>query len=122
MYVEGGTRKVVGKETKKYEVWESEILRKHMKKKDDRIVKKGFYTVDKIEYPETTIRLNLYKEAYDWMSNPDEVPSFFMEHEPLSKRQRTWKHLEIENRIDIHMAFIARCNFAKSYKFTILED
>lgn len=127
LYLEGSVPKVTGTVTEEYTLTEKDLNPSDFKgKKTDvkpKVVKKGTYQRKTVEYIPAQKHINMYQEAYDYMSS-DMMPAWFNPKDVhnTEQKRKAWKKLSPKERINLHMARIASAERAFKFTFTILED
>lgn len=112
--VEGSTMHSNGIKKIPYVVTKQDLTTKKLPPKiGSKVVRKGIINVVGYSTVDAKIHLNLTREAYDYYISGDK---------PTDYPKKDWKRLSNKEKLDFHMASLARAKNGKAFSYVVLED
>lgn len=122
--LEGGTLLKGESEVKKFYLTKEDLFPNQKFKGDagKKIVRSGKYVSTTYISSVAKQKINICREAYDYMTSPDEIPTWFIPFKPRKERERTWRKMSESERLEQHLARTCLHFGGKSFSYQIVED
>lgn len=122
--LEGGTLIKGEKEIRKYYLTKKDLFPNQKFKGDagNKVIKSGKYAYTPLIQSEAKQKITLCKEAYEYMTSPLEVPSWYIPFKSRKERERTWRKLSETERLEQHLARTCLHFHGKSFTYQIVDE
>jgi len=122
--LEGGILLKGEPEVRKYYLTKKDLFPSQKFKGDsgNKVVRSGKYTYVPTMQSEAKQKITLCKEAYEYMTSPSEIPTWFIPYKPAKERFKEWRKLSETQRLELHLARTCRHFNGKSFSYQIIDE